>query len=321
MVISFGSINMDLVVLCDRLPLEGETLVATGWLVNPGGKGANQAVQSARMGAQTAMVGRVGEDSFGQQAVGGLARYGVEVRGVAVDPAAPTGVACILVEPGGANRIVVVPGANGEVGRSEVATLQSLVAPGTVVMMQCEVPFSAVREAARIAHAGGATVLLDPSPWQSVALGSHVFDDIDYLTPNEREAQNLGGTDDLQDAARRLADMGARTVIVKRGADGIVLFHAGEFTVVPAFAVTAVDTTAAGDSFQGALAASLDQGLGEDEAVMRAVAAGALTVTRRGAQQSMPDGAEVARFLGSRSSGVLSVSGSTIMDQKGEEQT
>jgi len=109
MVISFGSINMDLVVLCDRLPVEGETLVATGWLVNPGGKGANQAVQSARMGAETVMVGRVGEDSFGQQAVGGLGRYGVEVQSVAVDPAASTGVACILVEPEGENRIVVVP--------------------------------------------------------------------------------------------------------------------------------------------------------------------------------------------------------------------
>ncbi|MEN6551000.1 MAG: ribokinase [Candidatus Cryosericum sp.] len=321
MVISFGSINMDLVVLCDRLPVEGETLVATGWLVNPGGKGANQAVQSARMGAETVMVGRVGEDSFGQQAVGGLGRYGVEVQSVAVDPAASTGVACILVEPEGENRIVVVPGANGDVGLSEVATLQRLVTPGAVVMLQCEVPFSAVREAARIAHAKGATVLLDPSPWQRVVLEPHVFEDIDYLTPNEHEAQGLSGTSDLQDAARRLRDMGARTVIIKRGAEGVLLFRGGVCKEVPAFAVTAIDTTAAGDSFQGALAASLNRGLSEDEAVMRAVAAGALTVTRRGAQQSMPDEAEVTRFLRARSGDVVLGSEIRIMDQKGEEET
>jgi len=300
MVISFGSINMDLVVRCDRAPDQGETIVSTGWLTNPGGKGANQAVQAARLRAETVLVGRVGSDAFGRDVMNGLSAYGVDVGRVMVDPVLPTGVACILVERGGENRIVVVPGANGVVGAAELKTLDSLLQPGVVLLLQCEIPFGIVREAARVAHLRGATVILDPSPWGSLILTPRVFADVDYLMPNEGEARALAGTTDINKAAAVLLGLGARTVVVKRGERGAFAVGAFESPDVPAFSVPSVDTTAAGDSFQGAFAASLDLGFDPDTALYRAMAAGALTVTRPGAQQSMPDEAEVTEFLEAR---------------------
>ena len=300
MVVSFGSINMDLVVRCERVPDQGETIVSTGWLINPGGKGANQAVQAARLRAETVLVGRVGSDAFGRDVMNGLSAYGVDLGGVMVDPVLPTGIACILVERGGENRIVVVPGANGAVGVAELKTLDGLLQPGVVLLLQCEIPFAVVREAARVAHLRGATVILDPSPWRSVTVTSGVFADVDYLMPNEGEARALAGTADLKEAAAVLLGLGARTVVVKRGEQGAFAVGAFESPEVPAFSVVSVDTTAAGDSFQGTFAASLDQGLDPDTALYRAMAAGALTVTRPGAQQSMPDEAEVTAFLEAR---------------------
>ena len=300
MVVSFGSINMDLVVRCERVPDQGETIVSTGWLINPGGKGANQAVQAARLRAETVLVGRVGSDVFGRDVMNGLSAYGVDLGGVMVDPVVPTGVACILVERGGENRIVVVPGANGAVGVAELKTLDGLLQPGVVLLLQCEIPFAVVREAARVAHLRGATVILDPSPWRSVTVTSGVFADVDYLMPNEGEARALAGTADLKEAAAVLLGLGARTVVVKRGEQGAFAVGAFESPEVPAFSVVSVDTTAAGDSFQGTFAASIDRGFDPDMALYRAMAAGALTVTRPGAQQSMPDEVEVAAFLESR---------------------
>jgi ribokinase len=300
MVISFGSINMDLVVRCERAPEQGETVVSTGWLTNPGGKGANQAVQASRMGAETFLVGRVGSDAFGRDLLNGLSGYGVDVGGVTVDPVLPTGIAFILVERGGENRIVVVPGANGAVGAAELKTLDGLLQPGVVLLLQCEIPFVVLREAARVAHQRGATVILDPSPWESVRSMPGVFADVDYLMPNEGEACALAGTSDLKEAAAILLDLGARSVVVKRGEKGAFAVGAFESPEVPAFSVVSVDTTAAGDSFQGAFAASLDLGFDPDAALCWAMAAGALTVTRPGAQQSMPDEVEVTAFLEAR---------------------
>ena len=300
MVISFGSINMDLVVRCERVPDEGETIVSTGWVTNPGGKGANQAVQAARLRAETVLVGRVGSDAFGQDVMNGLSTYGVDLGGVTVDPVLPTGIAFILIEKGGENRIVVVPGANGAVGAAELKTLDGLLRPGAVLLLQCEIPFAIVLEAAHMAHLRGATVILDPSPWESVTLIPGVFADVDYLMPNEGEARALAGTAGLKEAAAVLLGLGARTVVVKRGEKGAFAVGAFESPEVPAFPVVSVDTTAAGDSFQGAFAASIDLGFDSDTALYRAMAAGALTVTRPGAQQSMPDEVEVAAFLEAR---------------------
>jgi ribokinase len=230
----------------------------------------------------------------------GLSAYGVDVGRVMMDPVLPTGVACILVERGGENRIVVVPGANGAVGTAELKMLDGLLQPGVVLLLQCEIPFGIVREAARVAHLRGATVILDPSPWAAVTLTPGVFADVDYLMPNEGEARALAGTTDLNKAGAVLLGLGARTVVVKRGEKGAFAVGAFESPEVPAFSVPAVDTTAAGDSFQGAFAASLDLGFDSDAALCRAMAAGALTVTRPGAQQSMPDEKEVTAFLEAR---------------------
>ena len=321
MVVSFGSINMDLDVLCERAPDPGETVVSTGWLANPGGKGANQAVQAARLGAETALVGRVGSDDFGRDVMTGLSTYGVNVAGVTVDPLLPTGVACVLVEDGGENRIVVVPGANAAVGVVELKALETLLQPGVVLLLQCEVPFAMVQEAAHLAHMRGATVILDPSPWESVTLTAGVFADVDYLMPNEGEARALAGVTDLKEAATTLLGLGARTVVVKRGEKGAFAVGAFESPEVPAFRVTAVDTTAAGDSFQGAFAASLDLGFDPGTVLRRAMAAGALTVTRPGAQQSMPDKVEVAAFLEARLRREDCFPGAGHLEDKGEEST
>jgi ribokinase len=300
MVISFGSINMDLVVRCERVPDRGETVVSTGWLANPGGKGANQAVQAARLRAETVLVGRVGSDDFGRDVMNGLSAHSVDISRVGVDPVLPTGIAFILVEKGGENRIVVVPGANGAVGAAELKTLDGLLRPSAVLLLQCEIPFAIVLEAAHLAHLRGATVILDPSPWESVTLTPGVFADVDYLMPNEGEARALAGTTNLNEAAAVLLRLGAHSVVVKRGEKGVFAVGAFESPEVPAFPVVSVDTTAAGDSFQGAFAASIDLGFDSDTALYRAMAAGALTVTRPGAQQSMPDEVEVAAFLEAR---------------------
>lgn len=274
--------------------------MSTGWLTNPGGKGANQAVQAARMGAITSFIGRVGSDSFGSELLDGLHRYGVGTTGVVVDSELPSGLACILIEDGGENRIVVVPGANAAVGAAELSALDRLLGPGVVLMLQCEVPFDVVRQAARLGRMRGATVLLDPSPAGAVIVNPGVFSDVDYLMPNEGEACLLAGENDVQTAAQALLGLGARSVVLKRGEKGALAVGAFSSPEVPAFGVVAVDTTAAGDSFQGAFAASLDKGFRPEQALSRAMAAGALTVTRSGAQQSMPDEAEVVGFLEER---------------------
>jgi len=300
MVISFGSINMDLVVRCDRIPAQGETIISNGWFTNSGGKGANQAVQAARMGSRTVLAGRIGADAFGREVMSSLSASGVDVKGVVTDSVLPTGIACVLVEHGGENRIIVVPGANGAVGATELRTLGDMLQPGAVLLLQCEIPFAVVLEAAHMAHLIGATVILDPSPWESVTVSPGIFADVDYLMPNESEARALGGTADLREAAATLLGLGARTIIVKRGDKGAFAVGAFRTGEIPAFSVLPVDTTAAGDSFQGAFASSLEQGVSPDNALNRAMAAGALTVTRPGAQQSMPDGAEVAAFIAER---------------------
>lgn len=302
MVISFGSINMDLVMRCEHIPAGGETVVSSNWFTNSGGKGANQAVQAARLGSGAVLIGRVGADVFGQQVLASLSASGVNIEAVATDPALPTGIACVLLERSGENRIIVAPGTNAAVGVRELELLRAALRPGVVLMLQCEIPCDVVFEAAHLGRLAGATVLLDPSPWQSITGSPGMFADIDYLMPNEAEACGLGGSGDARQAADNLLGLGAGTVIVKMGEKGVYVAGAFAKGQVPAFPVPSVDTTAAGDAFQGAFASSLEQGFGQESALYRALAAGALTVTRPGAQQSMPDGAEIEAFLKARRS-------------------
>jgi len=297
MVLSFGSINMDLVVQCDRVPDAGETVWANAWFMNPGGKGANQAVQAARLGAATAFIGCVGADAFGRELADRLHQEGIDRTGVRINEATSSGLAYILVERTGENRIVAVSGANGSVGEIEIRTLERMLSPDSVLMLQCEVPFPVVLRAAHLAHQHGATVILDPSPVPAIEFRAGIFADIDYVMPNEGEARAITGQTDLQAAGRALLSLGAASVIIKRGAKGALTVGACGARKIKAFSVPTVDTTAAGDSFQGAFAAAVDRKAGVDEALLWATAAGALTVTRQGAQQSMPDRFGLQRFL------------------------
>ncbi|MGF1516250.1 MAG: ribokinase [Nodosilinea sp.] len=294
----FGSLNMDLVCRTPRLPQPGETILGTHFETLPGGKGANQAVAAARLGATVAMVGRVGKDDFGQQLIQGLQAAGVEAGGVVIDGDAPTGVAAIAVDDAGTNTIVVVPGANGQVNDGDGDRLLAKLLPGDLLLLQFEVPLSAVMAAAQAARARGVTVIVDPAPARS-DLPADFFTSVDVLTPNQVEASQLTGmpvTDmaTATRAARQLVKQGIGTVIVKLGEQGAVVATADYTFHQPALAVKAVDTVAAGDAFNGGLAVALAEGMALEAAVEFATAVAAASVMVPGAQGSMPVRSRVA---------------------------
>jgi len=296
-VLVFGSINMDLVARSQRLPLPGETLIGHAFTTAPGGKGANQAVACARLATPTKMIGRVGGDQFGTELLNNLQANGVDVSGVAVDPEQTSGIAQIALDDAGENSIIVIPGANGAVAEPELVRLAAAVEQVSILLLQLELPLPLVAEAARLAHENGVMVILDPAP--AVPLPADLYPFIDILTPNETEAATLVGfpIEDEQEAHRAcdlLQARGANKVILKLGARGVFVSALG---ARPAFRVTAVDTVAAGDAFNGALAAALNQGLQFEEAVEWGLAAGALAVTQPGAQSAMPSHEQLLSFL------------------------
>ncbi len=301
-VLVFGSLNMDLVVQTARLPMAGETLTGQRFFTTPGGKGANQAVAAARLGAATRMIGRVGADPFGQVLRAGLQAAGVAVADVLTDAHESSGVALITVDAAGANSIIVVPGANGRVGRDEVAQLTAALGGAQVLLLQLEVPPAAVQAAAAAAHAAGVLVILDPAPVPPAGLPPDLLASVAILTPNEHEAAALVGFPlDTPAAIVRAADQlracGAQQVVIKCGARGIYWTdgRAGGFQA--ALPVTAVDTVGAGDAFNGALAVALAEGRSFVEALAWGQAAGALAVTGVGAQAALPDRAALLALL------------------------
>ncbi|MCP4517452.1 MAG: ribokinase [Delftia sp.] len=295
-IVVFGSINMDLVARAPRLPAPGETLIGHSFQTFPGGKGANQAVACARLGASARMVGRVGGDVFGAALREQLRAEGVDDELVAVDESAASGVALIAVDDQAENNIIVVPGANGQVGPADLARLETALAEARVLLLQLEIPMEMVVAAASLARQRGVTVMLDPAPAQT--LPAELYSLVDILTPNTTEAAALVGSpvqdvDDARRAASALRERGARRVIVKMGSLGVV---AGG-SLHPAIAVTAVDSVAAGDAFNGALAVALSEGLTFEQALRWGLAGGALAVTKHGAQTSMPDRASLLALL------------------------
>jgi|UPI0000E7A5C8 ribokinase len=301
-IVVFGSINMDLVVRTPRLPAPGETLTGHSFFTAPGGKGANQAVACARLDAPTRMVGRVGDDLFGEQLRHSLRSFGVQDDGVLTTPG-PSGVALIAVDDAAENTIVIVPGANGAVGSEDMPRLERALDGARALLLQLETPLATVAAAARAGRARGATVILDPAP--ALPLPDELYALADILTPNESEATTLTGipVHDEQSAAaaaRALRARGARTVIIKLGARGALAADANGVRFWPAFTVTAVDTVAAGDAFNGGLAVALSEGRPFEEAIRWGLAAGALSVTKHGAQPSMPDRAELLALSGVR---------------------
>ena len=300
-VLVIGGINMDLVVRTPRFPAPGETVVGNGFAVTPGGKGANQAVAAARMGAKTVMVGRVGSDAFGRELVTGLKAEGIDVSGVSIDEEAPSGVALIEVDDAGQNRIIQVWGANATLGEREVRAALKALPTIQAVLLQLEAPVEVSLQVARAARQQGCTVILDPAP--AGELPEEIYALADILTPNESEAAALTGipvTDvpSAREAALRLLEQGTPSVVVKLGAQGAYCaWPAGEL-IVPPFVVEAVDTVGAGDAFNGALSVVLAEGEDIEQALEWAAAAGAVAVAQHGAQAAMPRRGQVEQMLG-----------------------
>ena len=300
-IIVVGSLNMDFVAQVATLPMPGQTVLGSGFRTIPGGKGANQACAAGKLGGQVRMVGRVGDDVFGRQLRDELESVGVDVSGVSVTPQTASGVALIFVQARGQNQIVVAPGANARLAVSDVETAIG-TASGGYLLLQLETPLDTVEAAAAKARQRGATVVLDPAPAQ--ALSPALLANVDILTPNESEANVLlsraqvsVSLDDAPEVARALLALGTGTVVLKLGENGALVADRDGVAHFPAPRVDAVDAIAAGDTFNGALAVALSEGRMLREAVVFANAAAALSVTRHGAQSSIPRREEVEAQL------------------------
>lgn len=286
-VVVIGSSNLDLVANVERLPSPGETVLGSSYAEHAGGKGLNQAVSAARAGADTAFITCLGRDHAGDTLHSLMLAEGVAAYITDVDQ--PTGRALICVDSSAENSIVVVPGANAELGIGIVDAHRDVIARARVVLCQLEIPVPGVQAAMAIAKAGGATTILNPAP--ATELTRAVLQLCDIITPNQHELALLGGPTALLDA-------GVSTVIVTLGARGMRIITATDTVDVPPFAVRAIDTTGAGDAACGALATAISHGLDIGTAARRAAAAGALAATRHGAVPSLPTKDEIDSFAG-----------------------
>jgi len=288
-----GSLNLDIVLPVPHHPRPGETVLGDEHARHPGGKGANQAVAAARLGASVAMLGRVGDDDEGRLLISALGEAGVATDHVLVTGDAHSGIALITVDDEGENTIVVSPGANARLTPADVESAAELIKGADVVLLQLEVPLSTVEHATQLARG---TVILNPAP--ACELPGALLERVDVLVPNRGELESLShGEQDAAAATRRLE---VQQVVVTVGAEGALVVTGNGIESIAGHAVEAVDTTAAGDCFCGALAAGLDKGLDLVSAARRANAAAALSTTRWGAQPSLPTSAELDDFFAAR---------------------
>jgi len=304
-IVVIGSLNMDFVISVERLPLPGETILGRDFRMIPGGKGANQAYAAAKLvdsGTAVRMLGRVGADSFGAALKQNLAGAGVDVAAVLETDSEATGVACIHVDHAGQNSITVAPGANSVLSPSDIHSQSRALEGARCVLLQLEIPLETVAEGLRQARRTGATCILDPAPAR--ALPKEILELVDIATPNENEACVLAGVPpsrvNVADAialGHKIRELGVRSVIVKLGDQGCVYCGADGTFTAPPFAVKAVDSTAAGDTFNAALAVALAEGAQMENALRFANAAAAISVTRAGAQTSAPARVEVEWLL------------------------
>lgn len=304
-IVVVGSLNMDFVVSTERLPAPGETVLGRDFQMIPGGKGANQACAAGRTGGGNVtvrMIGKVGYDVFADHLKASLSAADVDVSWVHASRSQPTGVALIWVERSGQNAIVVASGANHELHAADVEALRSPIRGARLALFQLETPLPTVAAALRLARQEGVTTILDPAPAQP--LPAELLEGVDILTPNESEACTLLGEpprrlapEDAPGLAVRLLALGPRSVILKLGDQGAYYFDGQRRLHAPAFAVTPKDTTAAGDTFNAALAVALAEEKPMEEALRFANAAAAISVTRMGAQASIPTRGEVDAFL------------------------
>ena len=304
-IVVVGSVNVDMVVKGPRLPVPGESVVGERFVMASGGKGANQAVAAARLGARVSLIAKVGGDVFGDEAIENFRREGIDVNGVLRDADNPTGVALILVDAAGENLISVATGANNALTPEEVSRAADRIRAADVLMLQLETPLETVCRAAEIAAAAGVPVILNPAP--AASLPDRLWPHLTCLTPNESEAEWLTGVavgDEAgaRRAAAKLLAKGVRAVVVTL-ARGALLVDCRGALLVPSRTVDAVDATAAGDAFNGGLAWALASGRDLPTAVRQACLIGALSATRLGAQPSLPTYEEFLRFAGASAGG------------------
>ncbi len=299
-IIILGSANMDMVIKTDHFPEPGETMIGGEFLLVPGGKGANQAVAAARMGGRVMLIARMGNDLFGKQNLANFEKEGIDTRFITLDPEQPSGVAQITVNKQGENTIIVAPGANFAVGKNEIEALQRDIDKAGILLMQLEIPLHAILDAAKLAAKRGVKVILNPAPAQK--LPDEIFPHLFMITPNETEAGILTDIKVVDEksaylAAEQLVGRGIDQVIITLGAAGAFVYSPTFKGIIPTTQVEVMDTTAAGDTFNGALAVALVEGKDIQSAVRFALKAATISVQRMGAQPSIPTLDEVVPKL------------------------
>lgn len=298
-IVVIGSSNTDMVVKTSHLPAGGETVLGGDFFMNAGGKGANQAVAAARYGNRVVFVAKTGDDLFGRQVRKSMAEDGIVTDYVFVDKEHPSGVALITIDKDAENCIVVAGGANMYLSPSDIDTAAEEILKADVVLMQLESPIETVAYAARMAAKAGIPVILNPAPAPAEALSEELLKDLFLITPNRSEASRISGIEvtDMESAhraAKAIHEMGPKNVIITLGSDGSLVYDGSMFMRVEALKVEAVDTTAAGDTYNGVLASVIAEGKSLIEAVREANIAGAISVTRMGAQPAAPTREEIA---------------------------
>ena len=298
-IVVIGSSNTDMVIKADHLPLPGETVLGGTFLLNPGGKGANQAVAAARLDGRVCFITKTGHDAFGKENIALFQQEGIDTGHALVDEQLPSGVALITVDKKGENCIVVASGANASLLPADLLPAREKIVSASVLVLQLEIPLETVEYAAALAAKAGVKVILNPAP--ACALPDSLLQHISIITPNETEAELLTGIAihdiaSAEQAAKLLQQKGVATVLITLGDKGALLVTADKVTHIPSFKVQAVDTTAAGDVFNGALAVAVAQNIPLPDAVLFATKAAAISVTRMGAQSSAPYLKEVTAF-------------------------
>jgi ribokinase len=296
-IVVVGSFNTDMTAYTDRMPRPGETVIGQKFVTGPGGKGSNQAVAAARLGAEVTFIGRIGQDVFAEIGLGLWKQEGINTDFVIHDPDNATGVAPIWVDGSGENMIIVVPGANLAVSLNDIDAAANVIAQADIIICQLEINFDALTHALQVARKHGVQTILNPAPAASISRDLVAL--ADYLTPNETELEVLAGQagSNIEAAARSLITTDTQTVVVTLGAQGACWVNKNDTGVIPTFPVEVVDTTGAGDAFNGGFAVALAEGKGLEEAVRFGNATAALSVTKLGTAPSMPYRDQVEALL------------------------